>query len=141
MLSEDVVKIVICLSCLIGAAQCFFGYRIFKFVLGFIGFLVGMILAGGVGHAISHEEGVALLSGIIGGFICAWLTVLLYFLGNVLRFASQGLFEHLQGLCFGISSIRGEFVFASARVCPTSCHIEHFFVKPACTRAIERKPA
>lgn len=78
---QDAVNVIIGLSILVGAIQCFFGYRIFKVILGLTGFLVGGVLAAAIGYAISQEEVVALLAGLVGGFIGAALMVTLYFIG------------------------------------------------------------
>jgi len=64
-----------------GVVQCFFGYRIFKFTLKFIGFLLGAVLAGSLGIAISQEGAIGFLAAIIGGFIGAALMVALHFVG------------------------------------------------------------
>jgi Domain of unknown function (DUF4203) len=80
-LPQDVLNLIIGLGIVLGAVQCFFGYRIFKFILGLTGFIVGAALAGAVGYAISHEEAVAFLAGIVGGAIGAALFVALYFVG------------------------------------------------------------
>ena len=89
-LPQDVLNVIMGLSILVGALQCFFGYRIFKFILGLIGFLLGGALAAAIGYGISQEEAVALLSGLVGGFIGAALMVLLYFVGVFLIGALLG---------------------------------------------------
>jgi hypothetical protein len=89
-LPRDVLDVIIGLSILVGAVQCFFGYRIFKFILGLTGFLVGGALAGAIGYAISHEEVAALLAGLVGGFVGAALMVALYFVGVFLIGAFLG---------------------------------------------------
>lgn len=89
-LPQDVLNVIIGLSILLGALQCFLGYRIFKFILGLTGFLLGGALAGAIGYAISQEEAVALLAGIVGGFIGAALMVVLYFIGIFLIGALLG---------------------------------------------------
>ena len=89
-LPQDVLNVIIGLSILVGALQCFFGYRIFKLILGLTGFLLGGALAGAVGYAISQEEAVALLAGLVGGFIGAALMVVLYFIGIFLIGALLG---------------------------------------------------
>jgi len=87
---QDGLNLVIGLGILVGAVQCFFGYRIFKWVLGFTGFLIGSTLAGMVGYALSEEVIVAVLAGLVGGFIGAALIVALYFLGIFLIGAFLG---------------------------------------------------
>jgi Domain of unknown function (DUF4203) len=80
-LPRDVLNVIIGLSILVGTLQCFFGYRIFKFILGLTGFLLGGALACEIGYVISQKEAVALLAGLVGGFIGAALMVALYFIG------------------------------------------------------------
>jgi len=87
---QDVLNVIIGLGILVGAIQCFFGYRIFKFILGLTGFLVGGALAAAIGYALSQEEAVALLAGLVGGFIGAALMVALYFIGIFLIGAFLG---------------------------------------------------
>ena len=89
-LPHDVLNVIIGSSVLVGAIQCFFGYRIFKFILGLTGFLVGGTLAGVVGFEVSKEEVVALLAGLLGGFIGAVLMATLYFIGIFLIGAFLG---------------------------------------------------
>ena len=79
-LPQEVLNVIIGLSIFVGALQCFFGYRFFKFILGLTGFLLGGALAGEIGYMISQEEAVALLAGLVGGFISAALMVAMYFI-------------------------------------------------------------
>jgi hypothetical protein len=89
-LPQYMINIIIGLSIPVGAVQCFFGYRIFRFILGLTGFLFGGSLACVVAYIISQEELVALLAGIIGGFIGAALMSALYFIGIFLIGAFLG---------------------------------------------------
>ena len=89
-LPADLFNIIIGLGILIGATQCFFGYRIFKIILGLTGFIVGGALAGSISYTISGEEGVALLVGVVGGAIGAALLVALYLIGVFLIGAFLG---------------------------------------------------
>ncbi len=89
-LPQDLLNVIIGIGILVGALQCFFGYRIFKFILGLTGFLLGGVLAGSIGYTISQEESVALLSGLVGGFVGAALMIALYFIGIFLIGALLG---------------------------------------------------
>lgn len=80
-LNQNILIVIAGLSILIGALQCFFGYRIFKFILGFTGFLLGGALASFIGFNFSHEIVYTILVGLLGGFIGATLMVALYFVG------------------------------------------------------------
>ena len=79
--SQVMLNVIIGLGILLGSVQCFFGYRIFKIIIGLTGFMLGGVLGGAIGFAASQEEWVALLSGIVGGFIGAALLMMLYFIG------------------------------------------------------------
>jgi hypothetical protein len=84
-LPSSVVAILSVLLVLVGIANCFFGYRIFKVVLGIFGFIVGGTLAGAVGiNASSGNEFVGFVAGIIGGVAGAVLFAVLYFVGVIL---------------------------------------------------------
>ena len=89
-LPSDVYGIIIVLSILVGAVECFFGYRIFKFLLGVAGFLAGGFLAGAIGYHASQDQGFALLTGLVGGIVGAVLIVVLYFVGVFLLGAALG---------------------------------------------------
>lgn len=89
-LNQDVLSVIIGLTILVGALQCFFGYRIFKFILGLTGFLLGGALASVIGYTFSQEEAFVLLTGLVGGFIGAALMVTLYYVGIFLIGAILG---------------------------------------------------
>ena len=61
--------------------NCFFGYKIFKIVLGVLGFIFGGLAAAAMAMAATKEPGIAVLVGLVGGVIGATLMVALYFLG------------------------------------------------------------
>jgi hypothetical protein len=87
---QDIINLCIGVSILIGAAQCFAGYRIFKFILGLMGFIIGGILAAGIGLSLSQEPIIALLAGLVGGLIGGSLLIALYFVGVFLFGAMIG---------------------------------------------------
>lgn len=89
-LNQDVFNIIIGLTILVGALQCFFGYRIFKFILGLTGFLIGGALVAAIGSEFSQEVIFIILSGLMGGFIGAALMATLYFVGIFLIGAILG---------------------------------------------------
>ena len=72
-----------------GVLQCFFGYRIFKVILGILGFFWGAAL-GAVGGAMTGPLFV-LLFAIVGGVLGAVLFVLLFFVGIFFLGAGLGL--------------------------------------------------
>ena len=74
----------------IGLLNCFFGYRLFKIILGIWGFIAGAILGAGIATTLSGELWVAILAGLVGGILGAVLFVLLYFVGIFLLGAGLG---------------------------------------------------
>ncbi len=65
-----------------GLLNCFFGYRIFKFMLGLYGFLLGAIAGFVIVGAVTEGQVLWLaLGALIGGVVGAGLMVLLYFVG------------------------------------------------------------
>ncbi len=101
-LPVDLLNAIIGIGILVGAIGCFLGYRIFKIILGLTGFFLGGAFAGSIGYAFSGEEGLAVLSGIVGGAIGAALLVALYFIGVFLIGAFLG--GLIGAILFGISS-------------------------------------
>lgn len=79
--TQTITPLMIGLSIVTGAVQCFFGYRLFKVILGITGFLVFGALASHLSFAFSQQEWIALLAGISGGVFGALLLVMLYFVG------------------------------------------------------------
>ena len=80
-LNQDILNVFIGLIILVGVLQCFWGYRIFKFIIGLTGFLLGGILAAAFGSTLSQEEVFIILTGLTGGFIGAAMMVALYYVG------------------------------------------------------------
>ena len=78
---QELRYVFIGLAILVGALQCFFGYRLFKFILGLIGFLLGSALTVAIGSTYSIEVIPVILLGLVGGFIGAALMVALYYVG------------------------------------------------------------
>jgi uncharacterized membrane protein YeaQ/YmgE (transglycosylase-associated protein family) len=80
-LTPDMFSLIIVFGILFGTVQCFFGYRLFKIIIGIIGFIIGGALAGTISLAVSPEETVALIAGLVGGIIGAMLLLTLYYVG------------------------------------------------------------
>ena len=80
-LNQEVLYVFLGLSILVGALQCFFGYRLFQFILGLIGFLLGSALTIAIGSTFSQEVILVLLLGLVGGVIGAALMTALYYIG------------------------------------------------------------
>ncbi|MCK4537352.1 MAG: TMEM198/TM7SF3 family protein [Candidatus Krumholzibacteria bacterium] len=74
-----------------GLLACFWGYRMFKAVLGLIGFILGAYLVGGLTASFMGGMGlVPLIAGVAGGLICGSLFVGLYFMGIFVLGAAAG---------------------------------------------------
>jgi hypothetical protein len=71
-----------------GALACFFGYRLFRVVLGIYGFILGAAIASSV--MAPGNTGSLLLAAVIGGVIGAVVLNLAYFLGVALIGAGAG---------------------------------------------------
>jgi hypothetical protein len=75
----------------LGALYCFFGYRIFKIILGILGFIGGASVAAAVAFDIfGREQVILIVAGLGGGIIGAVLMVVLYFVGIFLLGAWLG---------------------------------------------------
>ena len=70
---------------------CFFGYRIFKIVLGILGFISGASVAARIAlDVFGGGQVVAILAGLVGGIIGAILVGVFYFIGIFLLGAWLG---------------------------------------------------
>lgn len=81
-ITHDMYNIIMLFGILLGAAQCFFGYRLFKIIIGIIGFLGGGALAGSLSFFLSIEGTIAIIVGLVGGIIGA-VTMLTFFYAGI----------------------------------------------------------
>ncbi len=66
----------------IGLIECFFGYRILRFLLGVLGFIAGAVIFGSLGYELSGgSELISIAAGIAGGLTGAFITYTLYIVG------------------------------------------------------------
>ena len=79
-------------SVALGALYCFFGYRIFRVLLGILGFILGAAAVAVVAWDIfgRDQQVIVILAGLVGGIIGAVLMVMLYFVGVFLLGAWLG---------------------------------------------------
>jgi hypothetical protein len=71
-----------------GLLSCFAGYRVFRVVLGFFGFVLGALLASSI---MGTEQTVAMIVGaIVGGIVGALILIAAYFVGVALIGAGVG---------------------------------------------------
>jgi hypothetical protein len=66
---------------LFGVIQCFFGYRLFKVIIGIIGFILGAALAGTLSYTLAPEIIVVIIAGVVGGLIGATTMLTFYYVG------------------------------------------------------------
>lgn len=71
-----------------GFLGCFFGYRLFRLVLGIYGFVLGAFLA--MSLTGSAETGPTVVAALVGGLLGALLLILAYYLGLALVGAALG---------------------------------------------------
>jgi len=82
LIGPSLMKILLIASIPVGMVCCFLGYRTFRFVLGVLGFLGGMILGNIVSMAVFNFEGILFWVFIIAvGVLGAGLSIGLYFFG------------------------------------------------------------
>jgi len=73
-----------------GILQCYFGYRLFKIILGVIGFIFGALIGAVIVAAAGGERGVVILLSLLFGVGGAYLSIALYFVGVFLVGAGAG---------------------------------------------------
>jgi uncharacterized protein DUF4203 len=79
------------LAIVAGILICFWGYRILKFTLAVVGFIVGAYGGWQFGLSLAHDStGIALVCALVGGLVGAALCLWLYFLGIFLVGAAAG---------------------------------------------------
>jgi len=75
----------------LGLIECFFGYRILRFLLGVIGFILGAVIAGSLGFELSGgSELISIVAAVAGGCVGAYLMYLLYIAGVFVIGAALG---------------------------------------------------
>jgi hypothetical protein len=66
----------------IGLIECFFGYRILRFLLGVLGFIAGAVVCGSMGYELTGgSEIISIIAGIAGGLAGAFIMYTLYIVG------------------------------------------------------------
>ena len=71
-----------------GIVACFFGYRLFKFVLGIFGFILGALAASSIWG--SSDTVYMVLAALLGGLVGGLLLLAAYFVGVALVGAGLG---------------------------------------------------
>jgi hypothetical protein len=89
--SRGVLHLIALASIGLGVVYCFFGYRIFKVILGILGFILGASIAARIVlDMFGGERVLTILAGLLGGVIGAVLMIVLYFVGVFLLGAWLG---------------------------------------------------
>jgi hypothetical protein len=66
----------------VGLIECFFGYRILRFLLGVLGFIAGAVVCGSLGYELTDgSEITSIIAGIAGGLAGAFIMYTLYIVG------------------------------------------------------------
>ena len=88
--APEALDICVGATMVVGLIICFFGYRIFKVVLALAGCLVGGLGAAAAASAMSDQQSVVLVAGLVGSLVGSVLAVGLYFVGVFLLGAGAG---------------------------------------------------
>lgn len=109
-ISPTISIIISLIFALAGLIICFFGYRIFRFVLAVAGFIIGSSFIAGVAYTLTEGQEllVIIIAGLAGGFIAALSLLFLY---------SAGVF--LLGVLFGIVIFSGTSFVGNYNIAPT----------------------
>lgn len=103
-LSGEAAILIALVSIAFGLLNCFFGYRIFRFVLGVYGFFLGAL--GGFALVVTVAPGQTLwllLGAVVGGLLGAVLMAIFYFVGVFFIGALVGaLLTDVVALSFGV---------------------------------------
>jgi len=89
---RQMLPVIMGIQLALGILLWFLGYRIFKSVLGFYGFLIGAALGGGLASVLGAGQLIAVIAAVVVGLVCAVLAVSLYFVGVFLAGAALGVF-------------------------------------------------
>jgi hypothetical protein len=90
-LSTSVNLVVAIVTVAVGLLNCFFGYRIFKFMVGLFGFALGALAGALIAGAVTDGQLLwVALAMLIGGMVGAGLMLLLYFVGVFAAGAAVG---------------------------------------------------
>lgn len=103
--SGEATVLIALVSLVFGLLNCFFGYRIFRFMLGVYGFFLGAIAGFAfVGTVAAGQTLWLLLGSVIGGLLGAVLMFVFYFIGVFFIGALAGaLLTDVVALSFGVS--------------------------------------
>jgi len=83
MTSPQVLVTTAVIYILTGILSCFFGYRLFKVILGFWGFIIGFILTRFIfaQYVGTNDNTILLIAGLVGGVVGIFLFISLFKVG------------------------------------------------------------
>ena len=102
---QQVTGILGAVAIVIGALECYFGYKIFKIQVAIIGFLLGFAIGVFGAGILADSPGLGILAGIILGVLFVVLSLKVYFAGVFLFVGSMGFligFLTSQNVWFGV---------------------------------------
>jgi hypothetical protein len=89
--SRGVVHLIALASIGLGVVYCLFGYRIFRIILGILGFILGASMGAAIAfNLFCRAQVLIILAGLVGGIAGAVLMVVVYFIGIFLLGAWLG---------------------------------------------------
>jgi hypothetical protein len=99
---EEMPAVVALIPLAIGVISCFWGYRLFRVILGIIGFIMGGFLAGSFAFGLSGGSVVVtVIASIVGAIVGGLLVSVVYYIGVFLLGALGGWM--LGGIVAGMS--------------------------------------
>jgi ribosomal protein L37E len=110
------------ISLVFAAIYCFFGYKLFRVLMGIVGFLVFGIIGFAIGYGVSDETSAAAIIGLVTGVLGAFIMYYLYLVGVFVLIGFSG---------FIIGIILVDNTGASVLIGIIAGVIGVFFAKPA----------
>jgi hypothetical protein len=103
-ISGGAATLIALVSIAFGLLNCFFGYRIFRIMLGVYGFILGAVAGFALINSVAPDETLwLLLAVLVGGLLGAALMVIFYFIGVFLIGALAGaIIVDTLGLAIGV---------------------------------------
>jgi len=110
-----------------GIVACFFGYRLFRIVLGIFGFILGALLASSVFGAT--DTGPMVIAAVVGGLLGAGVLLAAYFVGVAI--VGAGLGALMANLAFAAGDRDPHFlivVFAAVLGAVGAIYLQRYFI-------------
>jgi hypothetical protein len=110
-----------------GVVACFFGYRLFRIVLGIFGFIIGALLASSIFG--TSDTGPMIAAALIGGLAGAGVLIAAYFVGVAI--VGAGLGALIANLAFSAGDRDPHFlivVFAAVLGAVGAIYLQRYFI-------------